>query len=39
MLTKTHNVMLVVVAHTSNPSYLGDRDWENLSLRPAQAKS
>jgi hypothetical protein len=22
-----------------NPSYLGDRDWEDCGLRPAQAKS
>jgi hypothetical protein len=27
------------VAHISNPSYLGGRDQEDRSLRPAQANS
>jgi hypothetical protein len=28
----------IVVAHTSNPSYLGGRDQEDSGLRPAQGK-
>jgi hypothetical protein len=30
---------LGTVAYTCNPSYLGDRDWEDYSSRLAQAKS
>jgi hypothetical protein len=30
---------LGVVVHTCNPSYLGGRGWEDLSSRPAWAKS
>jgi hypothetical protein len=30
---------LGTVAQTYNPSYLGSGDWEDFSLRPAQAKS
>jgi hypothetical protein len=30
---------LDVMAHTWNPSYLGDRDWEDHSLRLQQVKS
>jgi hypothetical protein len=27
-----------IVIHNCNPSFLGARDWEDLSLRPAQSK-
>jgi hypothetical protein len=36
--TKT-TYRLGVVAHTCNPSYLGERNWEYWGSRPAQAKS
>jgi hypothetical protein len=29
---------LALMVHTSNPSFLGGRDQEDYSLRPAQAK-
>jgi hypothetical protein len=33
-----YNASLVPLAHTCNPSYLGDWDWENGSSRPTWAR-
>jgi hypothetical protein len=36
---KKHYPSWVLVVHAYNPNYLGDRDQEDDSSRPAQAKS
>jgi hypothetical protein len=38
LFSKTVFTKLGVMIHTCNPSYSGDRDWENYSSKPAQAK-
>jgi hypothetical protein len=39
LVSKNYISCQVLVAHTRNPSYLGGRDQEDCSLKPAQAKS